>query len=186
MQNNTDLVVLAACGTAAPDGRFGTSALSHMRSRRCPTTGRAVGTTHEEPKTGQVRVHRYRSAWEATPQIPAQLSIETDRGRAFSPERFGTWIANVCRAAGVPEGFSAHEPRKSAARRLAEAGASTHEIAAITGHKTLKEIERYTEAADCTRNAEAAMRKLTGTNDEQKLPNQPKKPSNPNANPLKI
>jgi integrase len=38
--------------------------------------------------------------------------------------------------------------RKAAARRLAEAGCSTHEIAAITGHASLKEVARYTEAAD--------------------------------------
>ena len=38
--------------------------------------------------------------------------------------------------------------RKAAARRLAEAGCTVHEIAAITGHTTLKEVERYTKAVD--------------------------------------
>jgi integrase len=37
-----------------------------------------------------------------------------------------------------------HGLRKAAARPLAEAGCTTHEIAAITGHKTLSEVERYT------------------------------------------
>lgn len=37
-----------------------------------------------------------------------------------------------------------HDLRKAAARRLAEAGCSANEIAAITGHKTLEEVGRYT------------------------------------------
>ncbi|MEH2611300.1 hypothetical protein V1293_003589 [Bradyrhizobium sp. AZCC 1693] len=52
------------------------------------------------------------------------------------------------REAGLPERRKAHGLRKAAARRLAEAGCSASEIAAITGHKTLAEVERYTRAAD--------------------------------------
>ena len=50
--------------------------------------------------------------------------------------------------------------RKAAARRLAEAGATVHEIGAITGHASLKEIARYTRAADRKRLAQAAMDKI--------------------------
>jgi hypothetical protein len=32
-----------------------------------------------------------------------------------------------------------------------------HEIAAVSGHASLKEVERYTKAADQTRLAQAAM-----------------------------
>jgi hypothetical protein len=42
-------------------------------------------------------------------------------------------------------------------RRLAERGATTKEIASVSGHKTLKEVERYTKAADQARLARAAM-----------------------------
>ena len=42
----------------------------------------------------------------------------------------------------------AHGLRKAAARRLAEAGCTANEIAAVTGHKTLAEVERYTRAVD--------------------------------------
>jgi len=31
---------------------------------------------------------------------------------------------------------------------LADAGKTVHQIAAVSGHKTLKEVERYTRAAD--------------------------------------
>jgi integrase len=43
---------------------------------------------------------------------------------------------------------SAHGLRKLAAKRLAEAGCSDRQIMAITGHKTVSEVSRYTEAAE--------------------------------------
>ena len=54
---------------------------------------------------------------------------------------------------------TAHGLRKAAARRLAEAGCTMHEIAAITGHASLSEVQRYTRAADQARLARAAMDK---------------------------
>jgi integrase len=45
-------------------------------------------------------------------------------------------------------------------RALAEAGCSTHEIAAITGHETLAMVELYTRGADQKRRAAAAIQKL--------------------------
>jgi hypothetical protein len=50
--------------------------------------------------------------------------------------------------------------RKGAARRLAEHGCTPHEIAAITGHATLKEIERYTKDAERKVLAISAMEKV--------------------------
>ena len=42
-------------------------------------------------------------------------------------------------------------------RRLAEAGNTTHELMAISGHKTLTEVQRYTNDADHKRLAESGM-----------------------------
>ena len=72
------------------------------------------------------------------------------------------------RAAQVP----AHGLRKAACRRLAEAGCSANEIAAISGHASLREVERYTKAADQARMARNAMAR--GTSGQQKLSNRPK------------
>ncbi|MEQ1609447.1 MAG: tyrosine-type recombinase/integrase [Hyphomonadaceae bacterium] len=55
---------------------------------------------------------------------------------------------------------SIHGLRKSAARRLAEAGCSAKQIAAVTGHASLREVERYTSAADQERLARDAVGKL--------------------------
>ena len=48
-------------------------------------------------------------------------------------------------AAELPKRCVLHGLRKAAARRLAEAGATPHQIAAVTGHRSLEEIERYTK-----------------------------------------
>ncbi|GBR43253.1 tyrosine-type recombinase/integrase [Gluconobacter roseus] len=60
----------------------------------------------------------------------------------------------------LPKGFNVHGLRKLAAALLAEAGCSTHEIAAITGHKTLKMVEHYTRSVDQRRMAEDAISKV--------------------------
>jgi hypothetical protein len=59
---------------------------------------------------------------------------------------------------------SSHGLRKAAARRLAESDRSAHQIMAITGHTTLKEVSRYTKAAN--------QRKLAGQAfaNDQKVP----------------
>src|SRR5256885_1658932 len=45
-------------------------------------------------------------------------------------------------------------------RRLAEAGCTVHEIQAISGHVSLKEIERYTKGVEQKRLANAAMERV--------------------------
>lgn len=57
-------------------------------------------------------------------------------------------------------GYVFHGLRKVAASRLAEAGCSAHEIAAVTGHATLAMVEHYTRAADQRRRAVSAIAKL--------------------------
>ncbi len=89
--------------------------------------------------------------------------LTTQFGKPFVAAGFGNWFREQCNAAGLPH-CSAHGLRKSAARRLAEAGCTAHEIAAITGHASLREVARYTKAADQQRLAVAAMDKVkTGT-----------------------
>jgi integrase len=50
--------------------------------------------------------------------------------------------------------------RKACARRLAEARCTEHQIAAITGHASLRDVQRYTKGADQKRLALAAMAKI--------------------------
>ena len=84
--------------------------------------------------------------------------LTTQTGKPFSAAGFGNWFRDRCNEAGLLH-CSAHGLRKAAARRLAEAGCTMHEIAAITGHASLSEVQRYTKAADQKRLALSAMEK---------------------------
>lgn len=84
----------------------------------------------------------------------------TQFGKPFTSNGFGNWFHDRCVEAGVPGG--AHGLRKAAASRLAEMGCTDREIMAITGHKTTKEIDRYTKAARQKVLAAKAMEKMTG------------------------
>src|SRR5262249_22774848 len=64
------------------------------------------------------------------------------------------------RASKTGKKLSPHGLRKAACVRLAHAGCSTKEIAAISGHKSLHEIERYTRDAEQARLARSAMARL--------------------------
>jgi len=85
--------------------------------------------------------------------------LVTNYGKPFTAAGFGNWFRDSCNEAGLRH-CSAHGLRKAAGRRLAEAGCTAHEIAAILGHKTLREVERYTAAAEQARLARAAMHKM--------------------------
>jgi integrase len=94
----------------------------------------------------------------ATPSGHLSFLI-TDRGVPFSAAGFGNWFREQCDKANLHH-CSFHGLRKAASVRLAEAGCTPHEIAAITGHASLKEIVRYTQTADRKRLAAAAMEKV--------------------------
>ena len=92
--------------------------------------------------------------------------LVNDNGAAFNEESFSKWFRKRCRAIGLDRAsktgkkLSPHGLRKAACVRLAHAGCSTKEIAAISGHKALHEIERYTRDAEQARLARSAMARL--------------------------
>lgn len=94
--------------------------------------------------------------------------LVTAQGKPFSDAGFGKFFGDAVRAAGLPRGVSGHGLRKAAARRLADAGCTFHEIMAITGHKTPAEVLRYTRAADQARLARSALKSIR--DDEQDSP----------------
>lgn len=116
-----------------------------------------------QQKTGTklaVAVHpALKAILDETPREAVAILI-TFFGRPFTVAGYGQWMSGAIRVAGLPERCVLHGLRKAAARRLAEAGCSVHEIAAITGHKSLAEVERYTRDADQERLAKAAVLKL--------------------------
>ncbi|WP_242401113.1 tyrosine-type recombinase/integrase [Acetobacter okinawensis] len=94
-------------------------------------------------------------------QGSGQTYLEANSGRPYTPNGFYNVFKAWSREAGLPEQCSPHGLRKAAARRLAEAGCSANQIAAITGHKRLTDVAHYTKAAEQRKMAEDAMSRLT-------------------------
>lgn len=103
-----------------------------------------------------------REALDATPHGTTTWLVN-DYGHSFaSVNAFGNKFRDWCRAAGITD-RSAHGLRKYFSARLADHGASDREIMAFTGHKTAKEVDRYTRSANQKRLAKAARTKLDGS-----------------------
>jgi integrase len=130
-----------------------------------------MGRQHID-KNGAIHVRQLKTGTELAIPVHAALDaiiaetpadhltfLTTQFGKPFAVAGFGNWFREQCDAAGLRH-CSAHGLRKAAARRLAEAGCTEHEIASITGHASLREITRYTKAADQVRLAVSAMDKV--------------------------
>jgi integrase len=101
-------------------------------------------------------------ALKAGPVVGMQHLIANASGRPL--RGLTELIEKAAQRAGLPERCVAHGLRKAALRRLAEHGGTTKEIAAVSGHRSLSEIEHYTAAADQVRLARAAVAKLPDEN----------------------
>lgn len=121
--------------------------------------------TLTQGKTGAtviIPIHRdLADAISATPSGHLNFLV-TAFGKPFTAAGFGNLFREWCNEAGLPK-CSAHGLRKAMSRRLAEAAATPHEIKAVTGHKTLAEVTRYTEAANAEGLARTAMKKIRRT-----------------------
>jgi integrase len=98
--------------------------------------------------------------------------LMTEKGAPFTSAGFGNWFRDQCNLAGLSN-CTAHGLRKAAATRLANAGCSSDQIKAITGHKSLSEVAHYTRAADQQHLARQALDMQLGAESEQKLSNLP-------------
>jgi len=113
-----------------------------------------------QQKTGvmlAIPVHRELEQIIATTPIGHLTLLTTKHGKSYEPNGFNDQFRGWCDAAGLPTYCKFHGLRKAALTRLADAGCTAHEIAAISGHRTLKEVEHYTRAVDQARLARAAM-----------------------------
>jgi integrase len=89
------------------------------------------------------------------------LTLIGDRyGRPIQRSALTELVKRAAKAARLPSHCLPHGLRKAILRRLAESGGTAKEIAGVSGHKTLEEIELYTSAADQQKLAAAAMNKL--------------------------
>lgn len=108
--------------------------------------------------------------------VPEELRVELDAWRASASatliltNKFGRpWQSSnlskqlgdaLAKIDGFPPHRNIHGLRKLAAANLAQAGCTLHEIASITGHKSLAMIQLYTASVDQERAAAGAIIKL--------------------------
>ena len=79
---------------------------------------------------------------EATPHEHLTILV-TEHGKPYaSASTLSKRVRKWAQRAGI-NGVSIHGLRKSCCTRLAEAGCTVHEIQSISGHKSLKEVERH-------------------------------------------
>lgn len=90
----------------------------------------------------------------------APTFIVNQRGVAYTADTFGKAFRRWCDEAGLPERCTSHGLRKAACRRLAEAGCTAPQIASISGHTTLSEVQRYIAAAKQAKLARSAMERI--------------------------
>ena len=159
----------ARCYPIGSRERLALALLLHTGARRADVVG--LGWQHVQ--AGVLRFRQRKTGGDVEIPVVAELAavldgtprdhlmfLVTAEGRPFSPVGFYNWFTAKARAAGLPKGCSPHGLRKAIARRLAEGGATASQMAAVTGHTTLAEVERYSRDANRRRLAEAGMAAL--------------------------
>jgi integrase len=132
-----------------------------VKMRRADVSGGAIAVVQQKTGTAlSIPIH---------PELAAALKAGPSNGLTLIGDRHGRPIARntltllmrkAAQKAGLPPECLPHGLRKAQMRWLAEGGASAKQIASISGHKTLREIERYTDAADQKRLSRGAIAKL--------------------------
>lgn len=132
---------------------------------------RVVYTQHKGRNRQPVEVDHpivppLRKALDACP-TKGLLWLETGKGKQRSDKAFGGDFSHWCEQAGLPARCSFHGLRKCLATLAADAGASTYDVNAVLGDKTLQQAEVYTRKRQ---RAQAAYKVLTGLFGETSQP----------------
>jgi integrase/recombinase XerD len=98
--------------------------------------------------------------------------IVTAYGKPRSVAGLGNDFARWATDAKLPKRCRMHGLKKGDMRRLAEVGNTTHELMAISGHRTLSEVQRYTADADRKKLADSK-KKAAGENQNTEVSNLP-------------
>jgi integrase len=148
------LVLELALGTAQRRGDLVRLGWRHVVKGAIVVKQNKTGVTVTVPIVGELY-----AALDLCPRDRLTFIAQAD-GRPLGAPSLGNEFRDWLRRARLPDQLSLHGLRKAAARRLAEAGCTQHEIMAITGHKTSSEVDRYCREAEKKRLAESATGKV--------------------------
>ena len=110
-----------------------------IRCRQRKTGVELVIAVHPE-------LRREMDAWKA--EATTLTILANQFGRPWDAHTLSGALPRELQRLGLPKGLNVHGLRKMFASILADEGASTHQIAAGTGHKTLGMVAHYTRSAD--------------------------------------
>jgi integrase len=139
--------------------------------------GEVVRLGPQHVKDGWIRIERTHGSDDVEIPMSAELLaaceampkshltyIVTAYGKPRSKFGLGNDFAQWATEAGLPSRCRLHGLKKAGMTRRANAGYTAHELMAFSGHKTLSEVQRYTNAADKKRLAASGMAKMMRTN----------------------
>src|SRR6516162_5454117 len=146
--------------------------------------GEVVRLGPQHVRNGRIRIERTHGSDDVDISISPELQaacdampkahltyIITAQGNPRSKYGLGNDFAKWATEAGLPAHCRLHGLKKSGMRRYAESGATAHELMALSGHKTLSEVQRYTQAVDKKRLAASAMAKRQSQTVNSKVAN---------------
>jgi integrase len=131
----------------------------------------AIGPGHRKSDKLHLR-HTKNDSDTIIPMVPSLIAaidacpsghmtyLVTQYGKPYTPTGFYNWFKRACEKAGLGH-CSPHGLRKAVSRQMAEAGVTTLQGRAVTGHKTDKEFLHYAAAADREHLAEQAVANLS-------------------------
>lgn len=130
--------------------------------------GQTIRVVQQKSKPGAAPVKlvipvnvRLRAEIDAWKQKSTAVTILTNAaGKPWIAQSLSHVLPLALEKIGLSGELNVHGLRKLAAAELANAGCSPHEIAAITGHRTLGMVELYTRSVDQERLANAAVLRL--------------------------
>ncbi|NOX95828.1 MAG: tyrosine-type recombinase/integrase [Alphaproteobacteria bacterium] len=131
----------------------------HIKSGRLSFTPKK--TAHTKGTRVSIPIHPYLAVSINAAKIGDLTFLTTRFGRPWgSRESFGGRFKAWCVEAGLPH-CSCHGLRKAASVMLVEAGCSSAQATAITGHDSIQVFEQYIRARDREKLADDAMRLWT-------------------------
>lgn len=145
-----------------------------------------ITVKQSKTKTGlQIPLHAALASALGAHKKASPIILTTPRGMPFGESGFRGHFARAIRDAGLAgNGLTFHGLRYAAAIQLADVGCTPHQIAAITGHKSLAMVAKYSAGANQRRLAAAAIMTLE-REQNKKLENGGKGSGKPDPKPLK-
>jgi len=135
--------------------------------------GEVVRLGPQHVKDGWIRIERTHGSEDVEIPMSAELHaaceampkahltyIVTAYGKPRSKFGLGNDFAKWASEAGLPPRCRLHGLKKAGMTRRANAGYTAHELMAFSGHKTLTEVQRYTDKANMKRLAASGDAKL--------------------------